>query len=115
MSSPLFTSSGQTTDSLTSLINILAVNWYGEAEFWAALGKMLLIIGLIFFTFVVMLGGNPLGDRFGFRYWSEPGAFAELYHTGNLGRFLGFLHCLIMASFTVAGPDYVSMVSRACP
>jgi amino acid transporter len=51
------------------LINILAVKWYGESEFWAALGKVLLIIGLIIYTFIAMLGGNPKGDRFGFRYW----------------------------------------------
>jgi amino acid transporter len=105
------------------------VKWYGETEFWAALGKMLLIIGLIIYTFVAMLGkflfstahykhilihhlgGNPLGDRYGFRYWKEPGAFAELYYEGNLGRFLGFLQCLIMASFTIAGPDYVAMAA----
>ena len=58
-----------------------------------------------------MLGGNPLHDRFGFRYWRDPGAFAALYKTGDLGRFLGFLQCLIQASFTVAGPDYVSMAA----
>lgn len=72
---------------------------------------MILIIGLIFYTFITMLGGNPLHDRFGFRYWREPGAFAELYKKGNLGRFLGFLQCLIQASFTIAGPDYVSMAA----
>ena len=94
-----------------SLINVFAVKWYGESEFWLALGKMLLIIGLIIYTFITMLGGNPLGDRFGFRYWQDPGSFAELYYTGNLGRFLGFLQCLIQASFTIAGPDYVSMAA----
>ena len=58
-----------------------------------------------------MLGGNPLNDRFGFRYWRDPGSFAELYKTGALGRFLGFLQCVIQASFTVAGPDYISMAA----
>ena len=89
----------------------MAVKWYGETEFWAALGKVLLIIGLIIFTFIAMLGGNPIKDRYGFRYWKNPGAFAELYYKGNLGRFLGFLQCLIQASFTIAGPDYVSMAA----
>jgi yeast amino acid transporter len=93
------------------VLNVFAVKWYGESEFWLALGKVLLIVGLLCFTFVVMLGGNPLGDRFGFRYWREPGAFAELYYRGNLARFLGFLQCLIQASFTIAGPDYVSMAA----
>lgn len=63
-------SPGLTVLALTngcSLINVLAVEWYGETEFWAALGKVLLIIGLIIYTFITMLGGNPLGDRFGFR------------------------------------------------
>ncbi|KAK3307578.1 amino acid permease/ SLC12A domain-containing protein [Chaetomium strumarium] len=96
---------------LYGLINVLAVKWYGEVEFWAALGKMLLIVGLIIFTFIVMLGGNPLGDRFGFRHWQNPGAFAVTYRDGDLGRFLGFLQCLIQASFTIAGPDYVSMAA----
>ncbi|KAK2741075.1 hypothetical protein FQN55_008479 [Onygenales sp. PD_40] len=93
------------------LINVFAVKWYGESEFWLALGKALLIIGLIAFTFVTMLGGNPLGDRFGFRYWKEPGSFAEYYKEGSVGRWMGFLQCLIMASFTIAGPDYVSMAA----
>ncbi|KAK4151101.1 amino acid permease/ SLC12A domain-containing protein [Chaetomidium leptoderma] len=96
---------------LYGLINVLAVKWYGEVEFWAALGKVLLIVALLVFTFVAMLGGNPLKDRFGFRYWRDPGAFAQLYHDGDLGRFMGFLQCLIQASFTIAGPDYVSMAA----
>jgi amino acid transporter len=58
-----------------------------------------------------MLGGNPLGDRFGFRYWNEPGAFAEYYKQGDLGKFLGFVSALITASFTIAGPDYISMAA----
>ncbi|KAK4086763.1 general amino acid permease (Agp2) [Purpureocillium lilacinum] len=96
---------------LYALINVLAVQWYGETEFWAAVGKVLLAVGLIAFTFIVMVGGNPTGDRFGFRYWREPGAFAELYYDGALGKWLGFLQCLIQAAFTIAGPDYVSMAA----
>jgi len=93
-------------------VNMFAVKWYGETEFWMALGKVLLIIGLLFYTFIAMLGGNPLGDRFGFRFWKNPGSFATLYgYEGNLGRFVGFLQCLIQASFTIAGPDYVSMAA----
>lgn len=93
-------------------MNFTAVKWYGETEFWMALGKVILIIGLLFFTFITMLGGNPLGDRFGFRYWKNPGSFTTLYgYEGDLGRFIGFLQCLIQASFTIAGPDYVSMAA----
>jgi hypothetical protein len=61
-----------------SALNLFAVRFYGgakmacckrsgflthlcwpESEFWLALGKVVLIFGLILFTFVVMVGGNP--------------------------------------------------------
>lgn len=58
-----------------------------------------------------MLGGNPLGDRFGFRYWNNPGSFAEFRYTGSTGQFVGFLACVIQAAFVIAGPDYVSMAA----
>ncbi|KAL4978159.1 amino acid permease/ SLC12A domain-containing protein [Aspergillus desertorum] len=97
--------------SLRAFLNVFAVRWYGESEFWLASSKVLLSVGLILFTFITMLGGNPLNDRFGFRYWNEPGSFAEYYKEGDLGRWLGFLACLINASFTIAGPDYISMAA----
>jgi len=96
---------------LYAAINLLAVHYFGEVEFWAALGKVILAVGLILFTFIVMVGGNPAGDAFGFRYWNSPGAFAELYYEGSLGRFLGFMNCLIQAAFAIAGPDYVAMTA----
>jgi amino acid transporter len=57
-----------------------------------------------------MLGGNPLGDRYGFRYWRDPGVMND-GGNGALGRFEGFLACLINAAFLVAGPEYISMVA----
>lgn len=41
----------------------------------------------------------------------EGAPFAEYLREGNTGRFLGFLACFIQASFTIAGPDYVSMAA----
>lgn len=93
------------------LINVLGVGFYGEVEFWLSLGKVILATGLILFTFVTMVGGNPEHDAFGFRYWRDPGPMFVAYHTGSLGRFQGFLACLIRATFTFAGPEYVSLVA----
>ncbi|KAJ2976009.1 hypothetical protein NUW58_g8199 [Xylaria curta] len=96
---------------LYALINILAVQYYGEAEFWLASGKLILILIVFFFTFITAVGGNPQHDAYGFRYWYSPGAFAEHIHTGALGRFEGFLGALFSASFTVVGPEYIAMVA----
>ncbi|KAH7090205.1 amino acid permease/ SLC12A domain-containing protein [Paraphoma chrysanthemicola] len=92
-------------------INAFVVKWYGEAEFWLALGKVFLILIVFSFTFITMVGGNPQKDAYGFRYWNNPGAFAEFITTGDLGRFEGFLGCLWSAAFTVVGPEYLSMLS----
>lgn len=58
-----------------------------------------------------MVGGNPKHDAYGFRYWREPGSFAEYVTTGTLGRFQGFLGALFQAAFTIVGPEYLSMVA----
>jgi amino acid transporter len=87
------------------------VKWYGEAEFWLATGKVLLILIVFLFTFITMVGGNPKHDAYGFRYWRDPGSFAEYMSTGPLGQFEGFLGAVWSASFTVVGPEYMSMVA----
>lgn len=95
-----------------SVLNVLAVGVFGEAEFWLSAGKVVLIFLLFGFTFVTMVGGNPDGDAYGFRYWSDPlAAFATYRTTGDLGRLEGFMGCLAAAAFYVVGPDYISMVA----
>ncbi|KAJ7430488.1 amino acid permease/ SLC12A domain-containing protein [Mycena galericulata] len=42
-----------------ALLNLFAVRFYGESEFWLAIGKVILILALLLFTFVAMVGGNP--------------------------------------------------------
>lgn len=71
-------------------------------------GKVILILLLYAFTFITMVGGNPQGDAFGFRYWSHPGAFVG---RTSLAQFEGFLASLWAASFCIVGPEYVSMVA----
>ncbi|AAS50403.2 AAR038Wp [Eremothecium gossypii ATCC 10895] len=97
------------------LISLFAVRYYGEIEFWLASFKVLLAVGLFCFTFVTMVGGNPKRDRYGFRYIGEA-PFKQYSPTmepisSSAGYFQGFLACLIQASFTIAGPDYVSMIA----
>jgi amino acid transporter len=72
---------------------------------------VLLILIVFLFTFITMVGGNPKHDAYGFRYWKTPGSFAEYISTGPLGRFEGFLGAVWSASFTVVGPEYMSMVA----
>lgn len=94
-----------------SSINIFAVKWYGETEFWLTTGKISLLAIVFSFTFVTMVGGNPKHDAYGFRYWKNPGSFAEYITTGDLGRFEGFLGAMWSAAFTIVGPEYVAMVA----
>ncbi|KAF4980693.1 hypothetical protein FZEAL_3361 [Fusarium zealandicum] len=93
------------------LLNVLAVRFYGEAEFWLSGGKVVLIFILFAFTFVTMVGGNPMHDAYGFRHFSNPGSFATYLSGGDKGRFEGFLACLWSACFTIVGPEYISMVA----
>ncbi|KAI9737839.1 MAG: hypothetical protein M1834_009208 [Cirrosporium novae-zelandiae] len=96
---------------LYSLLNLISVRYFGIAEFYFSIFKVLLILGCIFFTFITMVGGNPLHDVYGFRYWNKPGAFVEHLAPGNTGRFLAIVSSMVQASFTICGPEYISMVA----
>lgn len=95
-----------------ALINVFAVKAYGESEFWLSLGKLILCIGLLFFTLITMCGGNPQHDAFGFRNWhAEGGPIAEYMSTGPVGRLQGFMAGLISACFTVVSSEYLAMTA----
>lgn len=134
------TSNSERSSLRTSCLFTLPVPYfYLESEFWLALGKAILAVGVIVFTFVTMVGGNPLHDAYGFRNWNrrhpyflitlcwvnwriiaakiQGAPFAEYIEEGNLGRFLGFLACLIQASFTIAGmllDDTLIFIKHIC-
>ncbi|KAK4547085.1 hypothetical protein LTR36_001306 [Oleoguttula mirabilis] len=91
--------------------NCISVRYFGTIEKWLATLKVFLIFFLFAFVFVTMLGGNPLGDRYGFRYWNNPGPFADYLEEGTTGKFLGFLACLTYATFTICGFEYLSLVA----
>ncbi|KAK4503418.1 hypothetical protein PRZ48_004333 [Zasmidium cellare] len=94
-----------------AVLNIVSVRYFGVAEFYLSIFKVILILMCLAFTFVTMLGGNPLHDRYGFRYWNDPGAFVEHLVPGSTGRFLGVLSCIVQATFSICGPEYISMVA----
>jgi len=93
-----------------AFLNTITVRYFGISEFYMSIFKVLLVIGLFFFTFITMVGGNPLHDPYGFRFWKEPGAFVEHLAPGGTGKFLGVLSCLYQASFRYV-PAFVESLS----
>ncbi|RXK42115.1 hypothetical protein M231_00472 [Tremella mesenterica] len=92
-------------------VNFLGVRWFGESEFIFACIKIALIVGLILGGLIVDLGGSPSGDRIGFRYWRNPGAFAEYHYAGNLGKFLGWSTDLLQAAFSFLGMEQIAVAA----
>ncbi|RTE84131.1 hypothetical protein BHE90_001257 [Fusarium euwallaceae] len=90
-------------------LNLFAVKWYGESEFIFGGTKILLLLGLLLLTLVTMCGGNPKGWAYGFHNWSEGGAMHEYMTEGTTGRFLGFWSVMVLAAFSIAGPDFIAL------
>ncbi|KAL4783741.1 amino acid permease/ SLC12A domain-containing protein [Aspergillus varians] len=93
------------------LLNVISVSWFGAAEFYIGMFKVILALALISYTFITMVGGNPLHDTYGFRYWNKPGAFTEHLVGGASGRLCGVVSAIVQAGFTICGPEYLSMVA----
>lgn len=87
------------------LINTLGVRFFGEMEYYLSSIKVLVVLGIILFCLVIVCGGGPSHQAVGFRYWDQPGAFAPLYTTGALGKFIGFWSSLVSALFSYLGSE----------
>ncbi|KAF5560017.1 general amino acid permease [Fusarium napiforme] len=95
--------------SFCYFMNMVAVRWYGEAEFIMGSTRILLILGLIMATFVTIVGGNPHHDAYGFRNWKNGDMAHEYYAEGATGIFLSICICVRYAVFTIGGPDIISL------
>ncbi|KAL1880562.1 hypothetical protein VTK73DRAFT_5575 [Phialemonium thermophilum] len=95
------------------LLNIIAVNFFGEAEFWFASIKLITICGLIILGIVLFFGGGPDQHHvLGFHNWKHPGAFHETYASGNTGRFLGYWNALVSAGFAfITSPELIAIAA----
>ncbi|KAI1086339.1 proline-specific permease [Rostrohypoxylon terebratum] len=92
-------------------LNIIAVSWFGEAEFWFASIKLITIIGLIILSIVLFFGGGPNHDPLYFRYWQDPpGAFVPYLVSGNTGRFLAYWTAFVRAGFSfITSPELIAL------
>ncbi|KAK1585929.1 amino acid permease [Colletotrichum navitas] len=90
-------------------INFCGVRLYGESEVVFASLKIMTIIGLIIGGLVIDLGGGPNGERIGFRYWQDPGAFNSYLVPGSAGNFLAFWKVLLSAAFSYGNIQVVAI------
>lgn len=94
-------------------LNIFAVKFYGEAEFWFASIKIIALVVLIITGIVIFFGGGPAQNHvLGFHYWNDPGSFNDYLVPGSTGRFLGFWHALVLSGFAfVTSPELVAITA----
>lgn len=95
------------------IINTVGVRFFGEFEFWLSSFKVMVMLGLIIFLFIIMLGGGPNHDRLGFRYWKDPGAFKPYSATidGSKGKFVAFVSVFVYALFAYLGVELTGVVA----
>ncbi|KAI0595991.1 proline-specific permease [Biscogniauxia sp. FL1348] len=93
------------------LLNVVAVAFFGEAEFWFASVKLLTILGLIILGVCLFFGGGPTHDPLYFRYWQDPpGAFVPYLVGGSTGRFLAFWTAFARAGFSfITSPELIAL------
>lgn len=97
--------------------NLIAVNFYGESEFFFGILKLTTIIGLIICGIVIFFGGAPDEGRLGFRYWQDPGSFALhlVPDQVNTARFLDVWTAIIRSAFAfILGPELIITAGGEC-
>ncbi|VUC32438.1 unnamed protein product [Clonostachys rosea] len=97
------------------VVNLLHVSFLGEFEYWLSMIKILVMTMLMLACFVISLGGSPSGQRIGFSYWNNPGAFGSYLVEGSTGRFLGLWACMVQACFAYTGTELVGVAFGEAP
>ncbi|RDA93627.1 hypothetical protein CP533_6186 [Ophiocordyceps camponoti-saundersi (nom. inval.)] len=87
------------------------ITFFGEFEFWLSSFKVIVVLGIILFSLILACGGGPTGDRPGFRYWTNPGAFARLYAPGAVGQWVGFWSVMTLATFAYLGVELCAVTA----
>jgi amino acid transporter len=82
---------------------MLGVESFGEAEFWLGLFKILGLFAYFIFSIVYVSGGVN-GDKVGFRYWTDPGAF-------NGNGFRGVASVFVFCSTFYAGVESLAVAA----
>ncbi|KAL2815066.1 amino acid permease/ SLC12A domain-containing protein [Aspergillus cavernicola] len=78
------------------------VREYGEMEFWLSLIKILALI--VFFILAICISTGGIGDEvIGFKYWHEPGAFADSIN--------GVARTFVVAGTLYAGTEMVGITA----
>ncbi|KAE8153326.1 amino acid permease/ SLC12A domain-containing protein [Aspergillus avenaceus] len=80
------------------VLNFLPVGVYGETEFWFASIKIITLVGLLILSFILFWGGGPNRQRLGFHYWKDPGVMNTYLVSGDAGRFVGLLQCIVKSA-----------------
>ncbi|KAJ6024635.1 Proline-specific permease [Penicillium herquei] len=89
-------------------LNFLPVRFYGESEFWFSGIKIITLIGLLMVSFIPFWGGGPNRQRLGFHYWKDPGSFNEYLVTGDAGRFVGLIKCIVSSAIAfIFAPELI--------
>lgn len=88
--------------------NYLPVKFFGESEMYFASIKVITIIGFLVYGICMNAGVGQEG-YLGFKYWKDPGVFAEYLYEGSLGKFVGFWGVLITAAFSFQGTELVGV------
>lgn len=96
---------------VSALVAVIFIGVYGEVEFFFAILKILLVLGIVIMGLVIDLGGVPGQQRLGFHYWKTPGPFVEYISEGSWGRFLGFWAVMSNAVYSFAGVESLAMAA----
>ncbi len=88
---------------LINLINLSRVSWFGEAEFWFAIVKVVAIVGMIVFGSYLLLSGAGGAEASITNLWSHGGFLPNGWH--------GLLMALALIMFSFGGLELVGITA----
>ncbi|KAI9469639.1 MAG: amino acid permease/ SLC12A domain-containing protein [Benjaminiella poitrasii] len=90
-------------------LNMFGARSYGEAEYWFSVIKIVAVLVFIIVGCITsggLIGNTTPHEVYGFKYWSNPGAFSN--------GALGVVNAFVLASFSMQGTEIVGITAGEC-
>ncbi|KAI8637803.1 amino acid permease/ SLC12A domain-containing protein [Parasitella parasitica] len=91
------------------ILNMFGARSYGEAEYWFSVIKIIAVLVFIIVGCITsggLIGNTDPHEVYGFKYWSNPGAFSN--------GALGVVNAFVLASFSMQGTEIVGITAGEC-
>lgn len=96
---------------LINAVNLISVKFFGEAEFWFSIIKVIAIVAMILFGSYLLISGTAPDDATISNLWANGGFFPKGWFSGTPGNREGLVTAMAIIVFSFGGLELIGITA----